>query len=62
MADMAYGKVAYESYADDREFKTHDNKLMPPWSDLGYAIQHAWTVAANTTIVCWQGKHLDGNS
>ena len=60
--DMFYGQVAYESYADDRDYRTFDDRAMPVWKDLPYEIQNAWRVAANTTIVVWKGKSLDGNN
>lgn len=60
--DMKYGQIAYEAYADDRNYTTWDARVMPTWDNLTYEIQNAWRVSANITIVAWQGNRLDGNN
>ncbi|MEU2510176.1 hypothetical protein ABZ621_36560 [Streptomyces sp. NPDC007863] len=43
---MTYGQIAYQGYAEHTNNKTHDDREMPAWSDLGDSIQGAWEAAA----------------
>ncbi|MFF7485651.1 hypothetical protein [Streptomyces luteogriseus] len=42
------GQRAYAAYAESTGGLTHDGKQMPPWEDLGDAVQTAWNAAAYT--------------
>lgn len=45
-----YGRTAYETYRASRAGKTHDDKDMPAWEDLGPGIRAAWGEAAKAVI------------
>lgn len=41
------GKIAYEAYSENRNWKTYDDKPMPKWDELRPEIQAAWEAAAD---------------
>lgn len=43
------GEIAYKAYARATQFKTHDGRDMPDWTDLGEIIQEAWEAAGSAT-------------
>ena len=49
MMDL-YGRTAYETYRASRAGKTHDDKDMPAWENLGPGIRAAWGEAAKAVI------------
>lgn len=40
-------QYAYAAYGASTQFRTHDNRPMPEWEDLGDRVQQAWTAAAS---------------
>jgi hypothetical protein len=42
---MKYGTTAFNRYREVRNDVTHDGKPIPPWGDLGHALQDAWIAA-----------------
>ncbi|MDX3555175.1 hypothetical protein [Streptomyces europaeiscabiei] len=39
-------QYAYAAYGASTHFRTHDDRQMPEWEDLGDRVQQAWTAAA----------------
>jgi hypothetical protein len=40
------GRVAYEAYGRSTGHRTHDDRPMPAWDDLGETVQRAWAASA----------------
>jgi hypothetical protein len=53
MADLEYGKVAFDAYSDHADYKTHDGKPIPQWDDLTDAVREHWDAAALAAIEQW---------
>lgn len=45
-----FGKFAFEVYAECRQNKTFDGKLIPKWDNLPLDIREAWCVSAVMVI------------
>lgn len=41
---MTLGRIGYEAYGLDRNWKTFDGREMPRWADLRPDIQKTWNV------------------
>lgn len=44
------GQVAFEAYNSAKGGVTYDGKPIPPWSEVGEAVQAAWEAAAVATV------------
>jgi hypothetical protein len=40
------GQIAYETYCDNRHWKSFDNQPLPSWDRVNVSIQEAWEEAA----------------
>jgi hypothetical protein len=43
---MELAKVAYAAYGESTDHRTHDDRPMPDWEQLGDRVQQAWIAAA----------------
>jgi hypothetical protein len=43
---MELAKVAYAAYGESTNYRTHDDRPMPDWAELGDSVQQAWIAAA----------------
>lgn len=50
------GRIAYEAYGKDAGWKTFNDRRMPPWFDLGPAVQQHWQAAAAAIV---RAIHVD---
>ncbi len=44
------GQVAFEAYNESKGCKTWDGKDIPPWSEVGEAVQAGWVAAAEAVL------------
>lgn len=44
---LALGRIGYEAYGAEAEWKNYAGKPMPAWGDLPQHIRDKWAVAAN---------------
>lgn len=43
-------QIAYHAYSAATNGRTHDDRPMPTWNQLGHRIQHAWAAAAQAVL------------
>ena len=48
---MELAKVAYEAYGESTGHRTHDDRPMPSWDELGDRVQLAWIEAAGAVAL-----------
>lgn len=58
MTDL--GKIAYEAYGKDRDWRTFDGSPMPSWDEQTEGLQRAWRLAANAVAAHVTGAHITG--
>lgn len=48
---LELAQVAYEAYGQSTGHRTHDDRPMPTWDDLGDRVQRAWIEAAGAVSI-----------
>lgn len=43
-------RIAFEAYAKSKSGVTYDERPIPPWNELGQAVQNAWAASARAIM------------